>query len=92
MITIDKKNTLMQLALEKKINSNKYKYKYSTRHKWRCLGCGKDIYVKYDNLTVRSIYCKDDECQSYANHENILQYQYLRKLKEEQFKIIETIL
>lgn len=64
----------------------------TARIKWVCLGCLKEIYVSFNQSTVRAVYC--DECKSNKNFNknNIVELQYVRKLKETQMKMFSGFL
>lgn len=70
--------------------SFKNKYKFTTKHKWKCLSCGKTIYVSYRFKNgFSSIFCND--CfPLFVKRPTIAQVHYILKLKNEQLKIIEN--
>ncbi|MCK9417701.1 hypothetical protein M0Q97_13745 [Candidatus Dojkabacteria bacterium] len=64
------------------------RYKFTTKYKWKCLSCGCIIYISYKQYGRNSIFC--DDCLKTNPKESIVQLQYIRKLKEEQLKLIEN--
>lgn len=86
MIQLTKEQTLKHLYLLKK---RRKKYKTSTKFKWKCLGCMKDIYVSYESHGRKAIFCQS--CFNKVQLKpTIAQYQYMRKLKEQQMKFVDT--
>ena len=71
-----------------KKNSLSKRYKFTTKCKWRCISCGKEIFVSYKQYGRNSIFCED--CFKTNPKESIVQLHYMRKLKEEQLKLIEN--
>lgn len=72
-----------------KRESIKKKYKTSTKFKWKCLGCMKDIYIRYDSYGRQAIFCPS--CFSKVQLKpTVAQYQYMRILKEQQLNFINT--
>ena len=86
---LTKQQTLKHLHLIKKRECLWHRYRFTTKFRWRCLKCMKEIYVRYENVSLKTIFCK--ECQTKdTTNPNAVQYQYLRKMKEEQLKFVET--
>lgn len=72
-----------------RINKRKKKYKSTTKFKWKCLGCMKDIYIRYDSCGRQAIFCP--ECFSKVQLKpTVAQYQYMRVLKEQQMKFVDN--
>ena len=91
MITLSKEDTIKLYYKNNKNISLKKRYKYITLHRWWCLNCKAEIFIKYDLISLSHIFCNNPDCKSLANHPTIVQYQYLRKLKEEQLKLFDNI-
>jgi hypothetical protein len=89
MIDLTKNQTYSLLIDEIKNKSIKNKYIFTTKTKWYCLCCGLTIFVSYEQYGRNSIFCPI--CYpKMANKETIAQYQYMKKLKEQQLKLIES--
>lgn len=78
-------------------NSNKiYKagfnhISFTTKVKWKCLSCMTDIYVSYKQFGRNAIFCP--ACYNlYVTKPTIVQYQYMRVLKEHQMHIVDKYL
>jgi hypothetical protein len=85
---LTKEQTLVLLINKKKQESIKQKYSFNTKFKWFCLHCLKTIYLSYKQYGRNAIFCED--CYpKFANKETIVQYQYVRVLKEKQLELIE---
>ena len=66
------------------------RFKTSTKLKWKCLNCMKDIYVSYKTYAVTSVFC--NECKSqFIGKETIAQYRYLKLLKDLQLSQIKLV-
>lgn len=86
---LTKDQTLKIIYENRKIESLAVKYRFNTKTKWWCLACLTPIYVSYKQYGINSIFC--DCCKSkFARHPTIVQYQYMRFLKEKQLKLIES--
>lgn len=86
---LTKEQTIQILYNKNKRQAISKKYKTSTKFKWKCLSCMKDIYIRYDSCSRLSIFCS--ECYPRMHTQpNIVQYQYLRKLKEQQLEYVVT--
>lgn len=92
MINLSYTDTLNLFIFRNKINAINKRYKTKTKFKWYCLNCGDTIFINYDALGLRNIFCNKEKCQSMINKNNIIQLQYLRKMKEAQLNLTETIL
>lgn len=88
---LTEEQTYQAIWEEIKFRSIKKRYQYKTYFKWWCINCGKEIFVKYDVLSLKNIFCSDNECISKMNTDSIVQIQYLRKLKEQQLNLLEKI-
>ena len=74
-----------------KAEAFKNRYKFTTKYRWYCLECKTVIYVSYKQYGRNSIFC--DICyKKLAGKETIIQYQYMRVLKEKQMQLIESFL
>lgn len=83
---LTKQQTLEHLY---KIKKRQKHYKTSTKFKWKCLGCMKDIYIRYDSYGRQAIFCPS--CFSKVQLKpTVAQYQYMRILKEQQLNFINT--
>lgn len=91
MITLSQKDTYKLLYLNNKFNTINKRYKFKTLHQWWCLNCSKEIFIRYDTIGLPNIFCKDEECQKKAMIPTIVQYQYLKRLKDEQLKLFNNI-
>lgn len=79
-------NLLFSINKRKAINT---RYSYTTKFRWKCLGCMKELFIRYDNCSRQSIFCPS--CYNRVQLKpTVAQYQYIRKLKETQLKFIET--
>ncbi len=86
MIQLTKQQTYEHLYL---LSKRRKKIKTSTKFRWKCLGCMKDIYVGYLSYGRKAIFCP--ACfNKVAQKPTVAQYQYMRKLKEQQAKFINT--
>lgn len=90
-ITLSHKDTYTLLFNDNKQSVLKRRLKYRTYHKWWCLNCKCEIFVKYDIIGLPNIFCKDEDCQAHKRKPTIIQHQYLKRLKEEQLKLFENI-
>ena len=71
--------------------SYQYRYKFTAKIRWYCLSCLKIIYVSFEQYGINSIFCK--KCHiSYRDKPTIVQFQYMRILKERQIKLAETFI
>lgn len=87
---LTKEQTYKHLYEVSKRNIFKSRFRVTTKFKWRCLRCMKIIYVRYNNCTLKnSIFCDNCKTKNTTNP-NVIQYQYLRKLKEEQLKFVDN--
>lgn len=86
---LTKQQTLQLYYNNKKIESLETKYSFTTKYKWYCLNCLRVIYVSYKQYGRNSIFCADCYPQ-FAKKETIVQYQYMRVLKERQLALIEN--
>lgn len=83
------KQTIQHLYNIKKREISNKKYRTSTKFKWKCLGCMKDIYIRYDSYGRAAIFCPS--CFSKVQLKpTVAQYQYIRVLKEQQLQFINT--
>lgn len=85
---LTKEQSLIIMYNNNKFESIKNRFKYVAKTKAQCISCLKPIYVSFKQFGRNSIFCK--ECwkrnqQSFT----IAQFQYMRKIKEEQLKFIE---
>lgn len=86
---LTKEQTLQLLINKNKRESISKKYSFSTKFKWKCLGCMKDIYISYNSCSRQAIFCP--ECYNKVQLKpTVVQYQYMRKLKEQQLKFVDT--
>lgn len=95
MIELSKEQTF-QLLWERACRQ-KIPIKTTSKIKWYCLNCMKEIYVGFNECSLKSIYCESCQKQGYGSRNgkssnNIFEAQYLRKLKELQVKIYEKYL
>lgn len=91
MITLTKDQTFQLMLLKNKRSTRQTKT--SSKVKWRCLGCLKEIYISFKECSTKSIYCQNclDNDKSLGKG-NVVEHQYLRKLKESQLKLYENFL
>ena len=93
-ITLNKEDTLKLFVYRNRLqslNSLHGRYKTRTLHKWWCLNCGKEIFVNYDAISLQNIFCNSPDCKHKYKKPNIVQFQYLKKLKEYQLKLFNNI-
>lgn len=88
MIEINKVDSLKLIYKVKHIHSVRNRYNFTTKFPWKCLNCLIPIYLSYYQNSVSSVYCKN--CISHSINPTIVTYQYLRVLKENQIKLIES--
>ena len=80
---LTKEQTYQLIINNQKANSRRFKP--STKIRWKCLNCQKDIYVSEKAYSVTTIFCS--ECKPlFFGKETIAQYQYLRMLKDYQLE------
>lgn len=91
MIELSKQQTYQFLLDKNKFESINRKIKFKTLHKWWCLNCGKEIYVNYNAISLQNIFCNSPDCKYKYKSPNIVQFQYLKKLKETQLKLFNNI-
>lgn len=90
-ITLSKDQTINLYFDDNKLKSLNKRLKFRTYHKWWCLNCNKEIFVKYDTISFVNIFCKDKDCQEKAKHPTIIQAHYLKRLKEDQLRLFDNI-
>jgi len=86
---LSKEDTYSILYRNRKQKAINKKYTYTTKYKWWCLCCLKVIYISYTQYGRNSIFCTPCYIKNY-NFQTIVQYQYMRILKERQMKLIEN--
>lgn len=91
MVNLTKQQTYQFLLNKNKFESINRKIKFKTLHKWWCLNCGKEIFVNYDAISLQNIFCNSPDCKHKYKKPNIVQFQYLKKLKEYQLKLFNNI-
>jgi hypothetical protein len=86
---LSKEQTLELIVNINKRNSIARKYSFTTKFKWKCLGCMDTIYIRYDSCGRQAIFCPS--CFSKVQQKpTIAQFQYMRRLKEQQLKFVDT--
>jgi hypothetical protein len=85
---LTKHQTYLILFNNLKRKSFKKRFKFTTKYKWNCIKCGIIIYVSYKQYGRNSIFCEN--CYKSNPESTVIQLQYMRKLKEEQLKLIES--
>lgn len=85
-LTFDETYTLLYQAKKRKVK----RFGFQTKYKWQCLHCLTTIYISYKQYGRHCIFC--DSCRTKANQETIVQYQYMRVLKDRQIQMIEKML
>ena len=86
---LTREQTVKHLYGIKKREISAKKYRTSTKFKWKCLGCMKDIYISYDSHGRAAIFCPS--CFSKVQLKpTVAQYQYMRILKEKQLQFIKN--
>ena len=86
---LTKEQTLQILYNKSKVDSIHNKYKYTTKYRWFCLSCLTTIYISYQQFGRNAIFCCD--CYpKFAIKPTIVQYQYMRILKERQIKLLDS--
>lgn len=90
MIRLTHKQTL-ELALLK-LKRTRREHPTTSRMKWICLGCLKEIYVSFKQSSIRAIYC--DEClkNKNINKNTIVELRYVQKLKDAQMHMFDNFL
>ena len=66
------------------------KYSFTTKYRWKCLHCLKTIYFSYKQYGRNQIFCS--ECFKTGIKQTVVQYQYMRILKEKQTKLINSLI
>jgi len=66
------------------------KYKFTTKYKWYCLHCLKPLYISFHEYSINQIFCED--CTNSKMEKTIVQYQYMRVLKERQTILINSLI
>lgn len=87
-IQLSHEDTLNLIYTNNKINAFKNKWTFSTKYPWKCLGCLTELFISFNQFGINSIFC--DKCKYIGNNPNIVQYQYLRVLKERQIALIDS--
>ena len=92
MIELTKEQTF-QLMWERACRQKRLP-KTTSKIKWYCLNCMKEIYVGFNECDTKTIYCEECRKNGFGKRSsnNIFEAQYLRKLKEMQVKIFEKYL
>lgn len=75
----------------KKQDSFASRYKFKTKYQWWCLNCLSVIYVSYKQYGRNSIFCNLCEAKM-EKKPSIVQYQYMRVLKEKQMNLIDNLI
>lgn len=87
MIQLSKKDTYYIIYKAKQRQAFKKNYSFTSRHKGKCLGCMKDLYISFRQFNIKAIFCWD--CRGKVDERNIVQVQYMRYIKEQQLKLVE---
>ena len=87
---LSKQQTYQILLENTKQEAIHLKYSFFTKYEWRCISCGKVIYVSYKQYGLNSIFCSD--CYKSGIPPTIAQVQFMRNLKEGQLKLIDKFL
>lgn len=91
MITLSKEDTYKIISESKRTKAINKKYKYTTKTRWKCLSCGCTIFVSYRQYGRNAIFC--EECwKTKSNNPTIVQFQYVKKLKDYQLRLMEKFL
>lgn len=85
---LSKEQTLQLYYNADKQNAFKYKFKFSTKYKWYCLGCLTPLYITYRQYGRNCIFCHDCYIKNF-HYQSVVQVQYMRILKERQLKLVE---
>lgn len=88
IVTIDKENTLLLAYSNQKVNANKNRYEFITSYQIKCLGCLDEMFISYELQSNYSIFC--DKCKHKANYPNVVQYQYIKSIKEKQVALFSA--
>lgn len=90
-ITLTKEQSYSLMLLKSKRTSKNIKT--TSKVRWKCLGCLKTIYISFKECSIKSIYCSDclDNDKTLGKG-NVVEHQYLRKLKESQLNLYENFL
>ena len=86
-----KEQTLRIYINNRQRKSIQFKYRFTTKTKWWCLHCLKEIYVSYKQYGVNSIFCKKCQINAKATP-TIAQVQYVMRLKNIQIGIVDKLL
>jgi len=85
---LTKTQTFTMLINNGKQERFRNKFNFYAKYKWWCLSCGKVLYLGYNQHAIISIFCH--KCYSlYWKSPTIVQYQYVRKLKNCQMQLME---
>lgn len=86
---LTKEQTYKIFVDKSKLSSIANKFKFTNKCEWKCLACLSTIYISYKQYGINAIFC--DSClPKFSTKPTIAQYQYMRVLKENQIKLIES--
>lgn len=86
---LTKEQTYQILYLRRKHSAISNKYKFTSKTRWYCLHCLREIFVSFEQAGRYSIFCP--ACYNYfQTKETIAQAHYLRVLKEKQLSILDN--
>lgn len=93
-ITLSKENTIALIYQSNKLKYHQNKRIFKTMYPWKCLKCSTDILISFKQFSNIAIFC--DACKSEANNKDkdikLIQYQYMKVVKFNQLKMIESFL
>jgi hypothetical protein len=93
-ISLSKEDTNKIIYESIKNQNYKNRYTFKTMYPWKCLKCLAPILISYKQFSNIAIFCSN--CKHEANNKNkdnkIIQYQYMRVVKENQLKLVESFL
>lgn len=93
---IPKNDTLRIMWLNKRTVNNIFRFKFTTKFKWRCLNCGSVTFINYTNSGIYNIYCSSTvECKASqircSTTPNIVESHYMRVMKEKQLEHLKEL-
>lgn len=93
IVILTKEETLKLIYNSMKNEYHENRYSFVVKFPAKCLKCLNPIFISYKQFGINSIFC--DNCKSKSEHRGseklkIVQYNYMRVIKEKQLKQIES--
>lgn len=93
MITLTKEQTFEAFynIFKSQAIKDRHRYKFHTKFQFLCLSCLRPTYISYNNDGLYVVFCK--QCANrYVDKPTIVQVQYLKRIKEEQLRLVEKLM